>query len=64
MGRRNRTEVLRPTERIKTDNFGTLGEKIHRMFEALVGGFVGAWEMNVESSADDGDLACEVSEGN
>lgn len=45
-------------------NFGTLGEKIHRVFEALVGCFVGAWEMNVESSADDGDLACEVSEGN
>lgn len=34
------------------------------LIEALVGGFVGAWEMNVESSADDGDLACEVSEGN
>jgi hypothetical protein len=41
-------------------DFGTLGWKISVKYSVRC---VGAWKINVENSAEDGGLACEISEG-
>ena len=43
-------------------DFGTLGQKIHSVLRALLK-LCRSLEDNVESSAEDGGLACEISEG-
>ena len=44
-------------------DFGTLGLKIHSLLRALCQMLCRSLEDNVENSAEDGGLACEISEG-